>query len=522
MVKASIVFNYQIISTQQTHMATQQNSQGIKQVFATALTCMLVWGAVNAAEESDYYAIDTFPTEDLPMEVGAMTLMSDGNLLIGTRRGDVYVLENAYGNPDEAVFRPWARGLAQPLGFLEHKGWIYTAQRGELTRIKDSDGDGEADVFETVCDAWDISGNYHEYNFGPRMDKEGFMWVTLNKPFGGQPYADPDIKQAHWRGWAVRVNPDTGEMFPMAAGLRSPAGVEDSPWGDIFYTDNQGEWCNASKLSHLEFGDYHGHPWGLPTQKLAGSPFDKMPQPVSGTWMKDMHQQIPEFKMPAVWFPYEKMGKSPSGLRWDLTEGKFGPFQGQLFVADQHHATVMRVFLEKVDGHWQGACLPFREGFQCGIIRICFGKDASLFVGMSNAGWGGRGNRPWGLQRLRWTGEVPFEVKEMKAKPDGFELSFTQPVDPATAGKADAYRMESYTYKLESRYGGPEDDKKQVEITGVKVSDDGMRVRLTISPIRAGYVHELIMNGLTNKDGVPLLHGEAYYTLVNIPSDAHL
>jgi glucose/arabinose dehydrogenase len=522
MVKASIVFNYQIISTQQTHMATQQNSQGIKQVFATALTCMLVWGAVNAAEESDYYAIDTFPTEDLPMEVGAMTLMSDGNLLIGTRRGDVYVLENAYGNPDEAVFRPWARGLAQPLGFLEHKGWIYTAQRGELTRIKDSDGDGEADVFETVCDAWDISGNYHEYKFGPRMDKEGFMWVTLNKPFGGQPYADPDIKQAHWRGWAVRVNPDTGEMFPMAAGLRSPAGVEDSPWGDIFYTDNQGEWCNASKLSHLEFGDYHGHPWGLPTQKLAGAPFDKMPQPVSGTWMKDMHQQIPEFKMPAVWFPYEKMGKSPSGLRWDLTEGKFGPFQGQLFVADQHHATVMRVFLENVDGHWQGACLPFREGFQCGIIRIAFGKDASLFVGMSNAGGGGRGNRPWGLQRLRWTGGVPFEVKEMKAKPDGFELSFTQPVDPATAGKVDAYKMESYTYKLESRYGGPEDDKKQVEITGVKVSDDGMRVRLTISPIRAGYVHELIMNGLTNKDGVPLLHGEAYYTLVNIPSDAHL
>lgn len=255
-------------------------------------------------EESDYYQIDTFPTEALPMEVGAMTLLGDGNLLVGTRRGDVYVLENPYGAPEAAQFRPWARGLAQPLGFLEHQGWIYTAQRGELTRMKDADGDGAADTFETVCDAWDISGNYHEYNFGPRMDKEGFMWITLNKPFGGQPYADPEIKQAHWRGWAVRVNPDTGEMFPMAAGLRSPAGVEDSPWGDIFYTDNQGEWCNASKLSHLEFGDYHGHPWGLPTQKLAGEPFDGIPQPVSGTWMKDMHHQIPQFKMPAVWFPY--------------------------------------------------------------------------------------------------------------------------------------------------------------------------------------------------------------------------
>ncbi|MFL2923998.1 MAG: hypothetical protein ACJ0BN_16440 [Limisphaerales bacterium] len=489
---------------------------------ALVLAGLFAFSFTQEAEESDYYQIETFSTEELPMEVGAMTLMSDGNLLVGTRRGDVYVLENPYGDPASAVFRPWARGLAQPLGFLEHNGWIYTAQRGELTRIKDSNGDGKADIFETVCDAWDISGNYHEYNFGPRMDKEGFMWITLNKPFGGQPYADPEVKQAHWRGWAVRVNPETGEMFPMAAGLRSPAGVEDSPWGDIFYTDNQGEWCNASKLSHLEFGDYHGHPWGLPTQKLAGAPFETMPQPISGTFMKDMHQQIPQFKMPAVWFPYDKMGKSPSGLRWDLTDGKFGPYAGQLFVADQHHATVMRVNLENVDGHWQGACFPFREGFQCGIIRICFGSDASLFVGMSNAGWGGRGNRPWGLQRLKWTGKIPFEVHEMKAQPDGFKLTFTEPVNPEAAANLDSYKMESYTYRLESRYGGPEDDKKEVKITHAQVSKDGMSVRIKIDPIRAGYVHELHMEGLTSKKGDSLLHDEAYYTLVNIPTDAHL
>ncbi|HBP57447.1 MAG TPA: hypothetical protein DD687_16080 [Verrucomicrobiales bacterium] len=473
---------------------------------ALVLAGLFAFSFTQEAEESDYYQIETFSTEELPMEVGAMTLMSDGNLLVGTRRGDVYVLENPYGDPASAVFRPWARGLAQPLGFLEHNGWIYTAQRGELTRIKDSNGDGKADIFETVCDAWDISGNYHEYNFGPRMDKEGFMWITLNKPFGGQPYADPEVKQAHWRGWAVRVNPETGEMFPMAAGLRSPAGVEDSPWGDIFYTDNQGEWCNASKLSHLEFGDYHGHPWGLPTQKLAGAPFETMPQPISGTFMKDMHQQIPQFKMPAVWFPYDKMGKSPSGLRWDLTDGKFGPYAGQLFVADQHHATVMRVNLENVDGHWQGACFPFREGFQCGIIRICFGSDASLFVGMSNAGWGGRGNRPWGLQRLKWTGKIPFEVHEMKAQPDGFKLTFTEPVNPEAAANLDSYKMESYTYRLESRYGGPEDDKKEVKITHAQVSKDGMSVRIKIDPIRAGYVHELHMEGLTSKKGDSLLH----------------
>ena len=211
----------------------------------------------------------------------------------------------------------------------------------------------------------------------------------------------------------------------MCAGLRSPAGVEVSPDGDVFYSDNQGEWCNASKIAHLEFGDFHGHPHGLPTAKLAGPPFDKITSPKSGTWMKDLHKVHPTFKMPAVWFPYKKMGQSPCGMAWDTSKGKFGPYAGQLFVSDQKQARVMRVFLEKVDGHWQGACIPFRKGFQCGILRVAFGKDDSMYVGMSDAGWGSvrAGNQGWGFQRLRWTGELPVDIHEVHAtQPLGFDV----------------------------------------------------------------------------------------------------
>ena len=488
--------------------------------YTALLLASLTVGTVGTAatvDESDYYRIETLPTEDLKMEIGAMMLRQDGRMMVGTRTGEIYIIENAYGDPAKATFKLWARGIAQPLGLLEHGGWIYTAQRGELSRLKDVDGDGQCDLFENVCDDWEISGNYHEYNFGPRLGPNGELWVTTNKPFGGEPYG-----RADWRGWAVSINPETGKMTPISAGLRSPAGVEDSPWGDVFYTDNQGEWCNASKLSHLELGDYHGHPHGLITKDKAGAPFNEFPQPVSGTWMKDMHLQNPNFKMPAVWFPYDKMGKSPSGLKWDKTDGGFGPFSGQLFVADQHHASVMRVVLEKVDGHWQGACIPFREKFQCGIIRICFGKDDSLFIGQSNAGWGGRGNKNWGVQRLHWTGKTPFEVHSINARPDGFKLTFTEAVDPAKAGDIANYSGESYTYKLESRYGGPEDDKKKFNITSAKVAADGMSVVLTIDALRAGYVHEFKLQNLANQDGVPLLHEELYYTLVNIPKNLTL
>ena len=472
--------------------------------------------ATRTNAEALSYRVLTMPLQEgMSMEVGGLLQLSDGRMMAGTRRGEIFIVENAFSDPPAPVFKQYAFGLGQPLGLLELDGWIYTAQRGELTRMRDTDGDDRADVFETVTDAWETSGDYHEYVFGPRRTPDGKLWVTLNIPFGNQPYGF-----APWRGWAARIDPATGDTEFVAAGLRSPAGVEVSPWGDVFYTDNQGEWNNASKLSLIDVGDFHGHPHGMASTHRPESQVEPPPegQPEGGTYMKDLHQHIPNYRMPSVWFPYVKMGQSPSGLRWDTTGGKFGPFEGQLFVGDQHHAMVMRVFLEKVDGHWQGAAFNFRRGLDSGVIRLAFADDGSLFAGMSDRGWGGVGPEPHGLQRIVWTGAVPFEVHEMRARPDGFELTFTKPVDPESAGDPASYRMQSYTYRLSENYGGPEEDKLEMAIQSARVADDRNSVHLTVEPLRAGYVHELHLDGVRGGDGHALLHPEAYYTLVNIPA----
>lgn len=473
-----------------------------------------VLGSQTAAEER-YYRVLTMPLpEGMSMEVGGLLQLADGRILAATRRGEIFIVENAFSDPPAPVFKQYAFGLGQPLGLLELDGWIYTSQRGELTRLRDTDGDDRADVFETISDAWETSGDYHEYVFGPRLTPDGRLWMTLNIPFGAEPYGPVD-----WRGWAVRVDPATGATEFVAAGLRSPAGVEVSPWGEVFYTDNQGEWNNASKLSLIEVGDFHGHPHGMASTLLPESMVEPPPdgQPEGGTFMKDLHESIPNFRMPSVWFPYVKLGQSPSGLRWDTTGGRFGPFTGQIFVGDQHHAMVMRIFLEKVGGHWQGAAFNFRRGLDSGVIRLAFAHDGSLFAGLSERGWGSIGPRSHGLQRIVWTGAVPFEVHEMRARADGFELTFTEAVDPETAGDPASYRMESYTYRLSENYGGPEEDKVEVVVRSAEVAGDGRSVRLTVEPLRAGYVHELHLDGVRSDDGEPLLHPEAYYTLVNIP-----
>ena len=489
---------------------------------ALLLSCAILFGlgapvpeagalaAPPAPVEASYYRlVDLNAPEDVVLEVGGLLVEGDSVVYAATRRGEIWKIDDAYS--DAPLFSLWIDGLQEPLGLLAHEGWIYTAQRGELSRLRDADSDGRADGVETFCDDWRISGNYHEYAFGPRLDHDGNFWVTLNRPFGDQPFG-----RAEFRGWAVRITP-SGKMEPVCSGLRSPCGVEVAPWGDVFYTDNQGEWCPTNKLSHLRPGSFYGHPMGIEScrreESLAAHP-GEIPD---GLPIGEAAKKIPLLKLPAVWFPYDKMGKSAAGQVWDTTGGRFGPFGGQCFVADQHDASVMRVFLEKVGGEWQGACFPFREGFGCGITRVAWGADGSLIAGMTNRGWGSLGNRPFGIQRLEWTGEVPTEIATMEALPGGFRLTFTQPMDLATLRSVKSYSLGSYTYRLHEPYGSPEIDRANVIITKAHPSADGRSVDLSCLGQRAGYVHELRAEGLRSEAGLPLLHPDAYYTLNAIP-----
>jgi glucose/arabinose dehydrogenase len=463
--------------------------------------------------ELEYYPQVTWNVGDHTMEVGGVEVMPDGRVMIVTRRGEMFIAENPMDANGKVTYKPFAFGLAQPLGVAYHDGAYYVAQRGELTRIVDTDGDDRADVFETVSDGWEISGSYHEYNFGPRMGPDGQFWVTLNKPFGKEVYG-----RARWRGWAVRVSLD-GKMEGMAMGLRSPAGMEFSPWGELFYTDNQGEWCNASKLSLIKKDDFHGHPHSQPDTAFADSPIRDVPQPVSGTPMNDVALQIPRWRMPAVWLPYRRIGQSPAGMAWDQSKGKFGPFQGQLFVGDQHSSLLMRVALEKVNGHWQGAAFHHRKGLQCGVIRVRQLPDGSMLTGQSERGWGALGAAPFGLQRIMWSGKVPFEMHEVKARPDGFEITFTQPVSESAA-KPESWKIKSYTYLLRKNYGGPDENVQDLTISSAKLAADRKSVRLFVDGLRQGYVHEIDGTGVVNDKGEKLLHPEAWYTLAEIPGES--
>jgi antitoxin component YwqK of YwqJK toxin-antitoxin module len=464
----------------------------------------------------DAYAIADVPVPaDVVLEVGGIEILPDGRPIVCTRRGQVWIVEScvfeAGAQTHTIGCTLFADGLQEPLGLLAHDGWVYAIQRGELSRMRDVDGDDRMDELETVGDPWSISGNYHEYAFGPALADDGSLWVTLNKPFGDEPFGRVD-----WRGFALQLWPD-GAWQPMCSGLRSPCGIGKSPEGELFYTDNQGEWCGAGKLALLRPGSCHGHPWGLFSCARPEWAFGAPGEPPNGVLMPRVHESVPSFELPAVWFPYDKTGRSPAGFAWDETGGKFGPFAGQMFVGDQYAASLNRVFLERVNGRVQGAVFPFLKGLASGVTRVKFAPDGSLLVGMTDRGWTALGTRAHGLQRVAWTGATPFEIRAMRARADGFELELTSDVDPTTAADPASYTLKSYTYELHASYGSDEMDVRELGVRAVELGADRRTVRLRVDGLRSGYVHELRAGGLRAADGGPLDHADAYYTLIAIP-----
>jgi azurin len=466
------------------------------------------------ARENKYWKRVPIPVADsVFLETSGILPLPGKRLLVTTRRGEVWFIDGAYDADPKPKLTLFASGLHEPLGIIPApKGGSYIAQREEVTRIADTDGDGKADVFETIAKI-PISGSYHEYAFGPVMAPNGNLRITLNVAFGGATQSP-----VPWRGWFMEITPD-GQMTPLAAGLRSPCGLILSKSGDWFYSDNQGEWVGSGKITHLERGDFTGHPAGLAWSKLPGSPVSLRPDDIKSfdEPIFDVAKRLPGVKPPAVWLPHTILGISNSGMQEDLSGGKFGPFAGQLFCADQGQSKIMRVSLEKVKGVWQGAAYAFRSGFDCGIIRIAQGEDGAFFAGETERGWGSLGPKKQGIERLEWTGETPFEIKEIHAQPDGFVLTFTQPVDRATASKPESYSVAGFNYLWHKEYGSAPSNRAGCPVRKVVVAPDGLSVRIATICMREGYIHEIKAAGLHATNGDTLLHPIAYYTLNRFP-----
>jgi hypothetical protein len=459
--------------------------------------------ALGGSGEDTYYSVDHLALpEGEVVEVGGLAFLPDGSLLASTRRGRIWRIENPLvEDPREARFHLWAEGLQEGLGLSTVGEDVYVLQRGELSRISDADGDQRVDTIETISSDWGLSGNYHEFAFGLPRDDAGNFYMSLNVGFWSPEWWHGKSKVPS-RGWALRIAPD-GTTTPFAMGLRSPCGLGKNAAGDIFVTDNQGDWMPVCPIFHLVEDRFYGHPaslnWTDAYREAGVEPSDQNPVPT---------ERAPA----AVWLPY-KWSRSAGNLVHDDTNGQFGPFADQLFMAELTNGRVLRVQLEKVRGEYQGACFLFRDrvGSAC---RVAFGPDGTLFCGLTNRGWGGL-SPSHGIARVRWTGEVPMEMERVHLLQSGFEVSFTQPV--AGDVTPDQIALSQYDYDYWWEYGSPERATTAVEVLSTTLSEDRMTMTIQTAGLTPAMCARCVVSDVQSTTGSQLLHSEFNYTINQLP-----
>ena len=450
-------------------------------------------GKIDGSLERPGYRAIAYPRpktiagEDLIMP-GALAIDPvDGRVFVASMKmGELFVLRDPTGDGANARFENYAGGLFQEAySMLAEKDGLYVLHRRNLTRIREEEG--QAAHFDRVFALPHGIAESYDYAYGLVRDKAGAFVMTY------APYAHRLMPGS---GSAVRMVP--GEKpEELAYGFRNPLGWCTGPERDIFYTDNQGEWVATNKLCHIVKGRFYGFP--NPEQREhAKKPFGKT----------------------ALWIPYS-WARSINGVAYNASGEKFGPFDGQFFMAElMYGGAIIRASLEKVNGEYQGACFPFWGKGLLGPVVLAFDPKGRLFVGgITEPGWMAQPDRG-ALFRIDFTGQTPFEIQTIHARPNGFQLVFTQPVDPQTAVAAVSYSIEHYRYEYTGAYGSPELDRTPLAIAKIELAPDGRSVELQTGALIKERVYMIGATGMKSAKGEALVNPIGAYTLNEIPEPA--
>mgnify|MGYP001815868874 CR=1 FL=1 len=459
---------------------------------------------------ADSWKVETIALpKGLPPEVGAVQFDSEGTLYVALRRGDVLTAKPV-ADADKFQWKHFASGFHNACGMeVVAPGHIVISQMPELTEVKDTDGDGRADSYRMMTDAWGVSGNYHETNEICPDGKGGYYIAVGTASYNGPTFhhvrgeysrigrRGRNFSGVQWKGWVMHYSKD-GKVTPFAKGFRMHNGIMRDLKGNIWCTDNQGDWRATTPLYHVQKDHFYGHPSSLVWDPKW--PEGKDPLKMSLEEIDAMRTR------PALLIPHKEMNRSASEPI-EIPEG-FGPFGGQILIPDNNSRRITRVMLDEVDGKYQGSCTHFinGQGLLSGGNRGVFSADGkTLYTGHTVRGWGKPAE---GLQRITWNGTTPFAVLGITLKTDGFKVTFTKEGQKA---RKENVHVRSFKYQSKWSYGGPMLDKRD-EIITVKQSDT-KSVEIGVQKLEALRVYEITLKGLKSAEGPPLRNEVYYYTL---------
>ena len=396
------------------------------------------------------YAVDTIPVPfknpwNSPIFPGDLAFLPGGAMLVCSMQGDVWRIDNLDASLSAPVWRKVASGLHQPLGMVVVDGNPLVLGRDQITRLRDLNGDGEYDLHECFCNAYETSTGGHDFICGLQREKDGsLVFASSNQG-------------------VVRVSPDGKSATVIATGFRNPDGIGLSADGAITVPCSEGDWTPSSMICQIRQGGFYG---------FGGPRGGKAPD------------------LPLVYLP-RGLDNSAGGQTF-IDSDKWGPLKG----LDLHfsfgacsHFLLLR---DMVDGQPQGAVVPLPGEFVSGVHRGRFSPvDGQLYaVGMQ--GWGTYALADGSVQRVRHTGDPVRLPVGIRMHANGIHLRYSAPVDAAMVADPANRLVMSWNYRYGPGYGSPEYSARHyglkghdiLEVTGAHVTDGGMGVFLEVPELQ--------------------------------------
>jgi hypothetical protein len=287
-------------------------------------------------------------------------------------------------------------------------------------------------------------------------------------------------------------------------------GLARSREGELFVTDNQGNYNPFNELNHVRPGAHFGF---------------------INAHEKERGYKPPRLDKPAIDIPHPWTRSvngicfldTPKALREKTGKDAFGPLEGHLVGCEYDTRQLIRMTLQKVGDTYQGAAYPLSippdnvEDGLLGPIVCAVSPRGELYVGnIRDSGWGA-GNNVGDIVQIKIEPEkLPCGIAEVRATNDGFTFDFFRPVERAKAADPASYSLASYRRESTPAYGGPNLDRRIEKIAGLEVAPDGKRVTLRLAGLREGFVYEFQLKSLV-RGKEPFHPAEAHYTLNRIP-----
>jgi hypothetical protein len=479
----------------------------------------------------------TFKIERMPNppgvdpQIGGVAALPDGKIAAVFHRGELMIFD-----PVQKNWSKFAEGLQEPLGIVAESASAFVVmQRAELTRIKDIDGDGKADDYETVFDGFGMTGNYHEFAFGPAKGPDGNYYIALNLGSNGagvrkeirgewselgdlsfeQMIHDGDwgkrsaragrmYSRVPYRGWIMKVSPDGKSVEPYASGFRSPEGIGFDAQGNLLVTDNEGDWRGTSPLHVVKRGGFHGHPASLVWQE---------------GWNKGDPRKLPVAELDALRvkeagrFPQGDLANSPT--QPVIFPASWGPYAGQVVFGEMNQNRMVRYLPDDVRGFRQAALIPIFDGTDLGNgnHRLAFDREGGLWVGKTHLSWAGAE----GLVKI-----VPKDIGsafivtgvhlEKAGNRQSLRISFSQAVASGLEGIA----ANRFNYLYREEYGSPKIDEAVVALDSAVLDQAKREIRIGLDA-KQGAVHRIDLGSLRSAAGASLEGQVIYYQATMLP-----